>query len=211
LKSVGYRYIYVTGGVPLNDMERYAEVYSYSGLFGLRVSNFVQSLADTTALSPPARYLGGLYGANSILYAFDALAEVPNIEEPTFCYSHIICPHPPWFFDSDGLRKSILPQSGTNVQQGYVGNLLFINKKVETLIDEILSKSSTPPIIILQGDHGLWWVEEAHQHYEILNAYYLPGKDNSILYDTITPVNSFRIVFNLYFDTDYELLEDESK
>jgi len=29
-------------------------------------------------------------------------------------------------------------------------------------------------------------------------------------YETITPVNSFRIVFNLYFDTDYELLKEES-
>ena len=42
----------------------------------------------------------------------------------------------------------------------------------------------------------------------ILNAYYLPDLDNNPLYPSITPVNSFRLVFNLYFGTDLELLPD---
>ncbi len=44
----------------------------------------------------------------------------------------------------------------------------------------------------------------------ILNAYYLPGVDKDILYPSITPVNSFRLIFNLYFDTNFELLPDEN-
>ena len=43
----------------------------------------------------------------------------------------------------------------------------------------------------------------------ILNAYYLPDVDKSVLYPSITPVNSFRVIFNLYFNTDFELLPDE--
>src|SRR6266849_1590823 len=43
----------------------------------------------------------------------------------------------------------------------------------------------------------------------ILNAYYLPGGGSSALYDTITPANSFRVVFNYYFQAGLPLLEDK--
>lgn len=46
--------------------------------------------------------------------------------------------------------------------------------------------------------------------FSILNSYYLPGCDYSQLYDSITPVNTFRMVLNHYFGTDYEILEDRS-
>jgi hypothetical protein len=42
-------------------------------------------------------------------------------------------------------------------------------------------------------------------------AYYFPGKDVSELaYPTMTPVNSFRLVFNTYFGGNFPLLEDTS-
>jgi hypothetical protein len=44
----------------------------------------------------------------------------------------------------------------------------------------------------------------------ILNAYYLPDTDKKFLRPSITPVNSFRLIFNLYFNADLELLPDES-
>ncbi len=31
-----------------------------------------------------------------------------------------------------------------------------------------------------------------------------------MLYDSITPVNTFRLILNYYFDDDFELLEDNS-
>ena len=42
----------------------------------------------------------------------------------------------------------------------------------------------------------------------ILNAYYFPDGDYTALYDDITPVNTFRVVFNEYFRAGYRLLED---
>jgi hypothetical protein len=45
---------------------------------------------------------------------------------------------------------------------------------------------------------------------EILNAYYLPGVDPNLLYNTISPVNTFRIIFNQYFGAHYDLLPDTS-
>jgi len=43
----------------------------------------------------------------------------------------------------------------------------------------------------------------------ILNAYYFPDA-NPGLYPRITPVNSFRLLFQTYFGEDLNLLEDVS-
>jgi len=44
----------------------------------------------------------------------------------------------------------------------------------------------------------------------ILNAYYVNDEAKRDLYATITPVNTFRIIFNDYFGTNYPLLDDKS-
>ena len=46
------------------------------------------------------------------------------------------------------------------------------------------------------------------QVFGILNAYHLPGGADE-LYDSISPVNSFRIIFNTYFDAKLPLLQDK--
>ena len=42
----------------------------------------------------------------------------------------------------------------------------------------------------------------------ILNAYYLPADGEQLLYESISPVNTFRFVFNQYFDAGFPLLDD---
>jgi hypothetical protein len=75
-----------------------------------------------------------------------------------------------------------------------------------TIISEILANSTTPPIIIIQGDHGFG----EGDNFPILNAYYLPGIDPGVLYPTISPVNSFRLIFNEYFGSNLIQLPDQS-
>ena len=78
--------------------------------------------------------------------------------------------------------------------------------------------SETPPIIVLQADHGpgafLDWNSAERtclwERTAILNAYYLPGDGAERLYDTITPVNSFRVILDAYFGAELGLLEDVS-
>ena len=50
----------------------------------------------------------------------------------------------------------------------------------------------------------------AEEKMNILNAYYLSAYDKNELYESVTPVNSFRMIFNHLFDTGYDLLEDRS-
>ena len=44
----------------------------------------------------------------------------------------------------------------------------------------------------------------------ILNAYHLPGDGIEALYPNISPVNTFRVIFNEYFGFNLPLLEDQS-
>ena len=42
----------------------------------------------------------------------------------------------------------------------------------------------------------------------IFNAYYFPDEKYTLLHDDITPVNSFRMVLDSQFKTNYGLLDD---
>lgn len=44
----------------------------------------------------------------------------------------------------------------------------------------------------------------------ILNAYYLPDGQYEQLNEEISPVNSFRVIFNALFGTDFEILTERT-
>lgn len=208
LKSKGYRYIFVGHPYFQKGISKYAEIYGTTPT--IRMSNFTSFLIRSTALAPLVAYLITPDEGALTLSSLDTLAGIPNIEKPTFVYAHIMCPHTPFLFDRHGNPVTPPGREYTleELREGYLEQLIFLNTKIKTLVDEILLKSDAAPIIILQADHGSRW-DEGRQ-FDILNAYYLPENGNRLLYDSITPVNSFRLVFNLYFDTNYDLLEDKS-
>jgi hypothetical protein len=137
-----------------------------------------------------------------ILFEFDQLAQTPPLPSPKFVFVHILAPHnPPFIFDSQGgfiVSYSVDPELGNE--------LLYLNKRTLEAVQAILEGSRVPPVIIIQGDHGL----DTEVRNAILNAYYLPGPGAGKVYPTITPVNSFRLVLNTYFGQDYPLLPDVS-
>jgi hypothetical protein len=162
-------------------------------------------------------------------YIFDKLAEVPTLPGKHFVFAHIIVPHPPFVFNPDGsYRNNSLPYysmadanfPGTTQEyiNGYRDQVEYVDKLTEKLISDILSRSTPAPIIIIQGDHGpgayLDWnsVEKTNldERMSILNAYYFPGGHAGSLYAAITPVNSFRVLFDEYFGMAYPLLPDRS-
>lgn len=165
-----------------------------------------------------------------ILHAFDKLEEISKLEGPFFVFAHLLTPHQPFIFGEHG--EYITPKMARytewySIPQGrnrseyiedYKKQVSFIDRKTQLVIDKILSNSPVAPIIILQSDHGPdanldpESVEKT-DHWEkmgILNAYYFPDHDYRQLYKEITPVNTFRIIFNHFFGTNYELLEDKN-
>jgi len=151
-----------------------------------------------------------------ILYELDGAGAVPSLPGPKFVFIHLLGPHNPFVFGPHG---EILHRSTpftlnddrdavdfNSYKAGYTGEIQYLNTRLLADIDEILAKSSTPPIILLQSDTGSdralgWALAE-------LNAYYLPEGGSAHLYPSISPVNSFRVVFNTYFGGTLPLLPD---
>ncbi|HCC79390.1 MAG: hypothetical protein A2X25_06690 [Chloroflexi bacterium GWB2_49_20] len=148
-------------------------------------------------------------------FVLDSIPKLVKLPGPKFVFMHIISPHPPFVFGPDGQPTDAetflnadkkLPAKMYAI--GYTNQVTYLNTRMEQVLDMLIHASDTPPVIILQGDHGPWMQPE-NKRLWILNAYYLPGHNNE-LYPTISPVNSFRIVLNDYLGTNYALLEDKS-
>jgi hypothetical protein len=167
---------------------------------------------------------------------FYSLKKIPEIAEtisgPKFIYAHIIFPHPPFIVNAEA--KS-LQNSPSDELTAYADQITYLNSRLIEIVDTLIEKSDPAPVIIIQGDHGATVDYKAlgidkSNRLGILNAYYLPpasigtesagnnssgvgstGNDqNTNLYSTITPVNTFRLIFDRYFNGNYGLLEDKS-
>jgi hypothetical protein len=157
------------------------------------------------------------YYMSSQRFILDQLPTIPFYPGPKFIFAHIIVPHPPFIFSPDGSLvddpryydgENAMPNDATYIDKGYINQIQFINQEIIKAIQAIIADSPVPPIIIIQGDHG--W--RGDNRFEILNAYYLPGisNDEMPLYENISPINSFRVIFNMYFAAHLPMLEDIS-
>ncbi|MHB1296346.1 MAG: sulfatase-like hydrolase/transferase [Anaerolineae bacterium] len=239
LQQQGYQYVTFSSGYVFTEI-RTADVYaSRKGSWGLDA--FQQMLLSTTPVQVVLDALGvssaELEGAAlhraEVLYTFDHLADVAALEQPVFVLAHIISPHPPFAFTADGQpidrEAKFSIQDGSHLIregrlsreqyiEGYVEQLQFVNSRILQTVRAIKAESSTPPIIIIQADHGpgshLDWDSavktDARERLSILSAYYAPEAVQADLYAGITPVNSFRLVFHHLFGLDLPLLEDRS-
>jgi hypothetical protein len=139
-------------------------------------------------------------------YVFESLAKLPQTPGNFFVYAHINQPHGPYVYNRDGsfrFAPDLSHESGL-----YVDAIVDINQKTLNLVDTLIANSDTPPIIIIQADHGTHHYANGINKHKILSAYYLPGTVDIEPYATITPVNDFRLVLHDYFDPSIQLLPD---
>lgn len=224
LRDFGYKFVHFDSGWSGTAHNKYADEEVRMG----GDNEFMMMVMETSMLRLAEKQISFIRDdeRGRRLNTFARLAEIPLRPEPTFTFAHMIFPHPPFFFTAEG--KPIVRQkyswggAGWAQRDKYRDQLIFANKKVMETIDLILERSKTPPIIIVQGDHGpasSFYVEgdgswrdptdrQLKERTGILNAYYFPGKKSALLRRDISPVNTFRIVFNDYFGADYDLLED---
>lgn len=164
-----------------------------------------------------------------VLYQLEELKRIPRQPGPKFVFVHILSPHPPFVFGADGSfvepGRSYSTADGDDYsgsreeyRKGYAAQVQFINRQMVEVVDAILDRSATPPIVIIQGDHGpgseLDWDSPDQtclwERTSILNAYYLPDQGVDELDASISPVNTFRVILNNYFGTNLELLPDRT-
>jgi hypothetical protein len=160
----------------------------------------------------------------NVLFAFANIPVYAEKEGNFFVFAHIISPHFPYVFGRNGEEVSGYPAyTLLNLVEGqeecihlYRDQVHYLNSLILDTIDQILEDSDQLPIIILQADHSSRVYNELDPGDEIhfllnapiLNAYLVPEDVQEALYPSITPVNSFRILFNNLFQTDLTLLED---
>jgi len=135
------------------------------------------------------------------VYTFDTLKEIAEMPGRKFVYAHVYATHQPYVFNSEG--GFLWPVNEDNFN--YIPAVEYTNGRMLEVIDAIKEKSETPPIIIIQADHGMF---SGLDRNKILFAIDIPGKQD-LLYKSITPVNIFRVVLSSTFGLDYELLPDE--
>lgn len=224
LEELGYRIVAFDSGFYQTQWEN-ADVYlSYqnravggvNGFEALLVKNSAALLLTDAAallpnqLVPDVNYPHKLH-RQSILYTFDALASLPEeIPGPKFVFVHLVAPHEPFVFGPDGEEVLISEDAqGSVYAAGYRDQVIYLNKRLIPLVQTLIDRSATPPIILLQADHGTGRASNS-KRMAILNAYYLPGEGSQLLYESISPVNTFRVILNAYFGGNYPLLEDRA-
>lgn len=221
LRSRGYKFVYFGSWYDSAKGYKIAADYTYnfyeSSGGGLVAGEFPRTLWKTTMLSPFYDYFTAshfdTFYRTSLIGTFELIKKMPEVQGPKFVFAHIVSPHEPFVFGRSG--EFIYPANWYNWKDKkfYLGQYIFVSEQIKGVVNELLKKSSTPPIIIIQSDHG---VRSFHTNIEIdeyewqkiFNAYYLPVDGKKFLSDYTSPVNSFRIIFNRYFGANYELLED---
>ena len=233
-KEKGYQFVSFRGFFPVNDFTEADYYFNYfndqPGGDDLAERNFRVLFLQTTILDPIRRFSETYTKLFSILprkvyefiapdgnqfssrsyqwyiqheYQFKKLSEVPVLPGKKFIYSHFYTTHQPFVYKSDG--SLLWPIDEDN--DGYVPAAQYTTKRILQVIDTILATSKTPPVIIIQADHGKVG-ENKYDKFKIANAYYLPNVKGNVIYPTITPVNTFRVIFDQYFGGDFKMLPD---
>jgi hypothetical protein len=146
------------------------------------------------------------------LFTLDKLDKLSYIKGPKFVFVHLVIPHPPYVFGPTGGPVEAADVGTTRTQQGashYRDQAFYVSNRMKEIVPKIIANSARPPIIVIQGDHGPTVPSGPQARMRNLNVYFLPGANKS-LYSTITPVNTFRVIFNNYFGQNLQLLNDVS-
>lgn len=164
-----------------------------------------------------------------VLAQLELLKQAVDVSGPKFVFAHIISPHHPYVFGPNGelvtsqdaftWADGIGPRDSVDREMAlYRDQAIYITQRAEEIIETIIQESELPPVIILQADHGpgirMNWGSPTEtaliDRMSILNAYLLPEECGELLYPSISPVNSFQVLFNCFFIQSIPTKEDTS-
>jgi hypothetical protein len=215
LKQFGYQLISISGnfGFTANSSHMFDKV---KGDFILK--SFTEYLLSQTALMPFLSRIGLFHKGFKVNRQFSIVQKIARIEQsPFFVFCHIMLPHLPFAFNKYGKNKQrAKPVESVNLLQkedreDLEYQFIYLNKLLLETVAEIKKYSKTPPIIIIQSDHGMLFYQRSHrdknylfnpdkfilkERFSNFNALYFPNKE---IPSYRTNVNTFRFIFNEYF------------
>ena len=159
------------------------------------------------------------------LETIEAIGRRPA-DRPRLVMVHLTLPHEPYAFEPDGSFVPPEVEASRGLVDNYSRQLAFTEAALLRIVDAWLDRPQAElPIIIIQADEGphppellanpggFVWVDAAEdvqrEKLGILTALHLPASSDKIP-ATLSPVNTFRLVFDIYHDTRFGLLPDRS-
>jgi Sulfatase len=141
-------------------------------------------------------------------------------DRPVYVFAHILVPHGPYVFTPDGGCLDRPAADARGELQGYVDQVSYADAIIKDVLAALQAPERPEPVILIQADEGPFprrpnaipWqdatVEELRIKTGIIAAYHFPGGDYRALRQDITPVNSYRAIFNTVFGTEFAMLPD---
>jgi hypothetical protein len=162
-----------------------------------------------------------------ILRSFEGLHAVAANPAPTFTFAHILLPHAPFLLDEEcrPLARPISDdmEADTPEQRAdYVGQVRCVDRLVLDLVTALLRRSSTPPVVVVVGDHGSRFADVGfyghpervstafvRERFGAFGAFYLPAGGTRAFKEPVTLVNVLGNVLRYYFNADLPPSNDE--
>ncbi len=168
---------------------------------------------------PEKKYEETQRRANITLTNYENLLESLDIsnKNPKFVYAHFMLPHPPYIFDEKGRIVNIPYTNDSRINDSlFISHVKFSNRLIEEIVHKAVSKPERKKIVIILGDHGyrdyMMDFDKRNRDKQFMNltAIYSSDQNYSGYYDSISPVNIFRVVLNQNFSTKLPLLKDST-
>lgn len=223
LKERGYKFFYANPQHAIATQHRLADFSFVRPIYA--GGNFLSTLMKNTVLFNFVKFDYYDEGRSLAMSSLDFVKDsVFYVDSPKLVFLHYFYTHHPYLFTRDGRDLEKKDKELLNSKEGYLETLEFTSKKILDLTNYILKNSKKEPIIILISDHGVYLNFLKNERYfsgdrrllgssvspRNLAVFNLPSGGEVILYDNMSNVNIFRSIFNYYFNSNFEKLDDRA-
>lgn len=244
LQQAGYDMHMTTSGYDM-DIEDTGEKNDIRG------SDFRENIGDSLLRKTPIHHILNLVAGRErsflnpfrdhyelVRHQYESLraqAVVTDSSRPRLVYAHILVPHPPFVFSSDGQllvshandnfsytdgkkhRHDHLYEGGwqNHYKKGYATQVSYANRELLSFIETLhKTPGERPRVVIIQGDHGSRLKEDFNslkdsdmtEIFGVMNAVYFSDGDYRGFAADASPLNTLRLTTNKFLGTNLPLL-----
>lgn len=138
--------------------------------------------------------------------------------QPVFLYTHLILPHDPYIYTKDGNIRTLSThdhEPGKTKDSLYTQQVQYANILIDSIASlAIHTPSKRPKVVVIAGDHGYRNFKSAdkirEKEFANLISIYFSDQNYTMLHDSMSSVNIFRVISNKYFQAKLPLLKDST-
>ncbi len=168
----------------------------------------------------------------SVDWKLRMLATLPDSAGPIAAFLHLLVPHEPYLFDDGCAQRdpwwplNDLDGDPAVLRQAYASQVRCLDARLLRTVSDLLARSRTPPVILLQGDHGHGFISvdvlrgvtlerdamspgQMEERMSTFAAYRMP-RAAGVVWDSISPVNVVPLLRHAVFGDSLVRLPDRS-